>query len=345
MSTFRVVLMVFLAFLVAACGGGGGGSTPTSSSPPVTTFSAVCPSGESVTAALEADLLSKCPAVAGTVSAVNGVSPDALLADGFTVTTNGSMQVPNVANVTLRLGDANGVVVPITLGTFTPKSFKVTVPAKQNYSQQLYFKAILNDSLGRVFTVETTFTTGICPSNSTVSLTGDACIYQKGVILSVPANLPISMAFATDAAFRRATVDGLAYLVETDIKAYNSTFVVDQNRSIVMAVYRQNDKTIVKPLFRDTLTDVQSHNNALSVGMTNSVFDKFMGASNGLIMRGQPGNKCWISAWYGNTPGYSPGFYFDDYTTCPDWTKSGLQSLVDKAVTQAFVTYTPFNAY
>lgn len=344
-SKFLFSLMVCIALALTACGGGGGGGTSsTPQQPPATSFTGICPLGESVTATSEQDLLAKCAVNSGTVTATNGVSPDALLADGFMVTTNGTMQVPNVVNVSLHQGDANGVIVPVMLSNFAPKSFKVTMPSKQNYAQTLYFKAVLNDSLGRQFTVTATFTTGMCPTSSSVSLTGDACIYRKGVILTVPGNLPVSMAFTTDAAFRRATVDGLAYLVETDIKAYNSTFVVDQNRDIVMAVYRQNDKTIVKPVFRDTLTDVQSHNNVLSLGMTNSVFDKFVGASNGLVMRGQPGGKCWIAAWYGNTPGFTPGFYFDDHTSCPDWTNSSVQS-VEKMILQGYMPSTPFNGY
>lgn len=276
-------------------------------------FNAICPTGESVLVVSVEDLRTRCGPVLGTVGIKNGISPDKLFTDGFIVTTNGATQVPNVANVTLRLNDGNGALVPVTLSNFAPKSFKVMIPTKQNYSQTLFFKAVLNDSIGRAFTVTATFTTaGICPSSSTVSATGDACIYQKGVIFSVPNNLPATMTMVTDAAFRAATMTGQAYLVETDIKAYNSA-------DIVMAVYRLNNKTIVKPLFRDTLTDVQSHNNALALGMANSVFDMFMGASNGLIMRGQPGNKCWIAAWFGNTPGYAPGFYFDDYTACPSW--------------------------
>lgn len=348
-----IVTVSFVVVFLSGCGGGGGGSATSTSppAPPSFTENVVCPTGETKSATAPTrqeaydNASGQCSKITGSISAANGVSPDALLADGFIFTATGTMQVPEVIKVIIQLGDSNGTLVPIVLSDITPKSFKVKIPVKQNYSQTLYFKASLSDSLGRQFMVIANFTTGICPSNSTVSISGDACIYQKGVILSMPDNLPATMSITTDAAFRAATVSGQAYLVETDIMASNSAFVVDQVRPIVMAVYRLNNKTITKPLFRDTLTDVQSHNNVLTLGMTNSVFDKFMGAPNGLIMRGQPGNKCWIAAWYGNTPGYTPGFYFDDYSACPDWTKSAVQSLVEKVTMEAYITYIPFNGY
>lgn len=167
-----VLAVAVITASLVACGGGGGGSNPAvvTQVPVSFTEKVTCPTGveKSATGGTQAEALGTakalCPAVTGTISAEDGISPDDLFAKGFSTTTNGSMQVPNVDNVKLYAGaSAVGATVSLSLNDFNPKSFMVKTTNKPMYASPYTYVANLVDGLGRPFQIVKTFTTGNSP--------------------------------------------------------------------------------------------------------------------------------------------------------------------------------------
>ena len=124
------------------------------------------------------------------------------------------------------------------------------------------------------------------------------------------------MTLVTDSAFLSATVTGEVLLIDTGAKATNASVVADRTRDIVFAVYRYTGYYVEKPLFKDTLHSVGGNDGMIALALvTTGVIDRFQGTADGLLVRSQPGNVCYIAIW----ETLSVGFGFVPSSTCPVW--------------------------
>lgn len=289
------VLIVGIAVtLLAACGGGGGGGSSVVTPPTPTMFSStktmpclIDPEKNSVSATAngatqaEADAnagsqaLAKakelCAAVTGSISVADGVSVDALYANGYSTTTPGPMQVANVADVKLVIGSTEvGATVPLTLSNFTPTSFLNKLTAKPAPGTLTYV-ANLIDGLGRPFKIVKTFTVvpnatactapamqnsmGVCMSppvaGSTWNTAMKAWAYPVNMLVVGFNTLPAECVTIGDACWTVKIADGTIKLVST-----NAVMTGYNTRPIVFAVYKTFDGFYNQmPLYADTAAD------------------------------------------------------------------------------------------
>lgn len=176
-SRFIAAVSIFpLAVMLVACGGGGGGSTPT---PPPATQTVTCPNGTSKTAAT-LDLATALCAAPALVSVSPANANTAVSVDAFVsvdVVTDSTLDATSITatNVTLKAGTT---AVAGAASAVSTKSFKFVPTAKLNYAQAYAFSATVKDTLGKVLTLSSTFTTAAvsCTSPQVPATDGQSCV-------------------------------------------------------------------------------------------------------------------------------------------------------------------------
>lgn len=153
----RIFSVLILCFLNGCGGGGGGGGSVVGAN---STATVNCPNGTTKTAATQdsANLLCDAPKLL-TISPANNandVSADTFA--GVTVTTDSTLDTKSITtdNIKLSASGVNVVGVVTSVGT---NGFKFTPSAKLNYVQAYAFTLSVKDTLGKIFTTTTNFST------------------------------------------------------------------------------------------------------------------------------------------------------------------------------------------
>lgn len=165
-----------MAVMLSACGGGGGGSSPPPAPVPV---SVTCPNGTTQTAATTDLANAACPlpqlVSVSPTNANAAVSVDAFVS--VDVVTDSTLDATSITatNVTLKAGTTAVAGAASAVGT---KSLKFAPTAKLNYAQAYSFSATVKDTLGKVLTVNSTFTTAAvaCVAPKVPAADGQSCV-------------------------------------------------------------------------------------------------------------------------------------------------------------------------
>ncbi len=185
-NKLRLIFAASSVALTVACGGGGSSQTPA----PVQ-VSVTCPNGTTQVAAT-LDLANfACPlpllVSLSPTNANTSVSADAFLS--VDVVTDSTLEAASITttSVTLRAGSIAVAGSATAVGT---KGFKFAPAAKLSYGQPYTFSATIKDTLGRLLTVSSTFTTALisCVSPQISNSAGTGC--DTPLFSSTPILLP-----------------------------------------------------------------------------------------------------------------------------------------------------------
>jgi len=246
--------------------------------------------------------------ITGTVSATD--------TKGFKFTPTGTLNYGQVYDFVANVKDTLGRILAVR-SSFSTALISCTAPQVANSAGN----ACVNPTctLPQVWngTACAVPVTPTCTAPALWNASVNACIYPVGVQKVGPATeLPASITKVTDAAFLAATITGEVLLIDIGAKATNAPVVTDRTRDIVFAVYRWSGYYVEKPLFKDTLRSIDGYNGMIESALAGtSITDRFQGSVDGIFVRAQPGNKCYLVVWDTLSVGFGPVLS----SACPVW--------------------------
>lgn len=346
-SKAATLAILATAFGLVACSGGGGSAPSTPASVTVT-----CPNGTTQTAATTELANTACPLPALLSVAPANLSitssPDSLMGTGIVVATDSVLDPASLttANVTLKVGSLTTVAGTVT-ATDT-KGFKFVPTAKLNYGQAYDFVATVKDMVGKILTVNSTFTTAYvtCIPPQVPNSTGTACVDPApaciapamqnsvgacmspplaigytwnniikawvadiGVLVTGANTLPAACVTVGDTCWLNSVADGT-------IKFANSNIVItgQNTRPIVFAFYRPGSGIgagyyLTTPVYADVVGVSTLLNQNIENGGIFDAITEVKGSTLGLKQT-SPGFGCWEKV-------FDTGAFVNHSISCP----------------------------
>jgi hypothetical protein len=164
-----------LCLLLAACGGGAEKTTPNT---PPSSVTVTCPNGTSKTATTQALAEAACALPAAvSITPAHGdstVSPDTFT--GITLATDSTLDPASLtpANVTLKIGSLTTIAGSVAASG--AKGVQFVPAAKLQYGQAYDFAASVKDTLGRMLSISSSFTTAALTCTLPQVLFNGACV-------------------------------------------------------------------------------------------------------------------------------------------------------------------------